>query len=273
MKLRYHLERILFSGVLLAARILPHAFFLSLGRWFGRFARHVDGRHRRVAMDNLATAFPEMREAERREILRRCYAFFGMYLFDLLTCFPKFRGDRMKDFEYEGLENVEEGYRLKKGVIFYTGHWGAWEMMGMAHGFKGYPLGVIARRLDNPYLQHLLETLRCSTGNFVIDKKEGFRPMLKALKEGKGIAILIDQNVTTEDRVFVDFFGRSASTTPVIGLLELKTEAALIAVFALPLPGGGYRFSYSRPLEVPLTGDRKVDALRITQECTRVIED
>lgn len=273
MKLRYRLEQFLFGAVLLLVRVLPRSLVLTSGRWFGKFARLVDGRHRRVAAENLALAFPEMEKAQRSSILRRCYEFFGMYLFDMLTCFPKFPPERMKDFEYEGLENVEDAYRRKKGIILFTGHWGGWELMAMAQGFKDYPMGLIARTLDNPYLHNLLETLRCSTGNFVIDKKEGFRPMLKAMKEGKGIAILIDQNVTTDERVFVDFFGRPASTTPAVGLLKLKTGAALIAAFALPLPGGRYRFSYSKPMDVPLTGDRKTDALRITRECTRVIEE
>ena len=272
MKFRYRIEQFLFGAVLLLIRILPRSIVLMAGRWLGKFARHVDGRHRRVAAENLALAFPGMEKAQRAAILRRCYEFFGMYLFDMLTCFPKFPPERMKDFEYEGLEHVEAAYKRKMGVIFYTGHWGGWEFMAMAHGLKVHPGGVIARRLDNPYLQNLLETLRCSTGNFVIDKKEGFRPMLKAMKEGKGIAILIDQNVTTDERVFVDFFGRSASTTPVAGLLKLKTGAALVSVFALPLPGGRYRLSYGKPLDVPLTGDRKTDVLRITQECTREIE-
>lgn len=273
MKFRYRLEQFFFEAVLLLVRILPRALVLTAGRWFGKFARVVDGRHRRVAMDNLALAFPGMEKAQRAAVLLKCYEFFGMYLFDMLTCFPKFPPERMKDFEYEGLDHVEEAYRGKKGVILFTGHYGGWEMIAMAQGFKGYPMGLIARKLDNPYLHGLLQTLRCSTGNFVIDKKEGFRPMLKAMKEGKGLAILIDQNVTTEERVFVDFFGRPASTTPAVGLLKLKTDAPVIVAFALPLPGGRYRFSYSKPLDVPLTGDRKVDVLRITQECTKVLED
>lgn len=272
MKLRFYFERRLFAAVLFAAGILPRRFFLFLGRSFGKLALAADARHRRVALENLANAFPNLPAQEHRNILRRCYEFFGEYLFDMLTCFPMFPAERMKDIEYEGLENLEEAYRRNKGVIIYTAHWGAWEMMGMAHGLKGFPMGVIARPLDNPYLHTLLDTLRRSTGNFVIDKKEGFRPMLKALKEGKAIAILMDQNVITDDRIFVDFFGRAASTTPAVGLLQMKTGAALVAGFGLPLGNGRYRFSYSKPLEVPLSGDRKTDVLRITQECTRVIE-
>lgn len=273
MKTRFHFERLLFACVLFSARIFPRRAVLFAGRWFGKLAWALDARHRAIALANLSQAFPNLEEKKRRAIVLRCYEFFGTYLFEMLTLFPEFQSSRMEDFEYEGLDNLEEAYRRKKGVILCTGHFGVWELMGMAHGFKGYPMGVIARTLDNPYLQKLLDTLRRSTGNSVIDKKQGFRPMLKALKEGKGIAILIDQNVTTEDRIFVDFFGRAASTTPAVGLLKIRTDAAVLPAFALPLGKGRYRFSYGRPLEIPLTGDRKTDVLRITQEYTRAIEE
>src|SRR5262249_48710551 len=136
--------------------------------------------------------------------------------------------DRAKAYESEGLDYLREAYARNKGVIVLTAHFGAWEIMGLVHGWKGFPLGVVARTLDNPYLQTLLDKLRRSTGNFVIDKMQGFRPMLQALKQGKGVAILIDQNVTTQDRIFVNFFGKAASTTPVVGLLKLKTDATVI---------------------------------------------
>ena len=272
MSIRFQLERCLFAAFRLSARLIPHRLFLACGSGFGRIAYLLDSRHRGVALENLLVAFPDLSLKERSRLLKKCYSHFGQYLFDMLTCFPRFPSGRMADFEFEGLENLEQVYGNGKGVIFYTGHWGAWELMAMAYGFKGYTVGLIARPLDNPYLHSLLDTLRCSTGNFVIDKKEGFRPMLKALKEGKSIAILIDQNVSTDERIFVDFFGKSAAATPAAGLLHLKTGAPLVSVFALPLGNGRYRFTIGKPLEVPITGDRKMDVQRITQECTRVVE-
>jgi KDO2-lipid IV(A) lauroyltransferase len=157
--------------------------------------------------------------------------------------------------------------------VIFTAHFGAWELFAIAQGANGFPMGLITRKLDNPYLEDLLQRFRRSTGNSVIDKKAGFRPMLQSLREGKGIGILIDQNITSDDRIFVDFFGMPASTTPALALLKLKTDAALIPVFALPLPKNRYRFIYRPRVEVPLSGDRKEDVRRITQECTRVIEN
>jgi KDO2-lipid IV(A) lauroyltransferase len=270
--MRYQVERFLFWVVRVFARLCPRRPFLYEGRLLGRLAYHLDRRHRTIALQNYAVAFPEVSSKEAARLIKQTYGFFGFYLFDLLTCFPKFPAGRMNHAEYEGLDHVEAAYARGKGVLFFTGHWGEWEIMAMAHGFKGYPLGVIARRLDNPHLEHLLATLRTSTGNFVIEKRDGIRPILKALREGKGLAILIDQNVTTDERIFVDFFGKTASTTPALGLLKLKTDAALIPVFALPLPGNRYRFSYGPPVEVMPSGNRDADVLAITQACTNVIE-
>ena len=132
---------------------------------------------------------------------------------------------------------------------------------------------MIARALDNPLLEARLRRLRTSTGNFVIDKRDGIRPMIMALQQGKPIAIVIDQNVIGDERIFVDFFGVPASTTPALGFLKIKTDAVLLPVFALPLEGDRWRLVYGPPVEVPSTGDRKEDILRVTQACTRVLED
>ena len=96
--------------------------------------------------------------------------------------------------------------------------------------------------------------------------------MLKALREGKGLAVLMDQNVTTEDGVFVEFFGRQASTTPAVALLKLKTDCELIPVSGYPLPGNRYHFVYGPPVQIRLTGNREQDVRSITQECTARLE-
>jgi KDO2-lipid IV(A) lauroyltransferase len=269
--MRFQFERLLFSFALFIARILPRNLFLAFGRSFGSLAYLLDRRHRTIAMENFRMAFPGT-EKSASAVIRSCYRHFGAYLFDMLKLIAKLDEQRLLDYEVEGLHHLEAAYARGKGVICFTGHFGVWEIMALAQAMRGFSLGLIARTLDNPYLEKLLRNFRTATGNFVIDKKEGFRPALKALKEGKGIAILIDQNITTEDRIFVNFFGKSASTTPALALLKLKTDAALIPVYSFPLPGNRYKFHYGAPLQVSINGDRRLDVLNITQECTSVIE-
>jgi Kdo2-lipid IVA lauroyltransferase/acyltransferase len=270
--IRFQLERFLFWIILVIARLIPLNLFLKMGRGFGVIAFHLDRRHRFIALQNFRVAFPDAPARQALNTIRNCYAFFGMYLFDMLASLKGVTPERMRSFEFEGLEHLDLGYARKKGVLIYAAHWGAWEMNAVVHGFLGYPLSVVTRKLDNPYLEDLLEKFRTSTGNGVIKKTDGYRPMLRTLNEGRGIAVVMDQNVTTEERIFVDFFGKPASTTPAVALLKLKTDAALIPAFGLPLPGGRYRFIYGEPVDIPLTGDREQDVLAITKECTNVIE-
>jgi KDO2-lipid IV(A) lauroyltransferase len=270
---RYRLEHLLFKAIRCLVRLLPRRTLLAAGEASGRMAFRVDRRHRKVALDNLGAAFPGMAPVEAHRIARDAFAFFGRYVFDLVSCLPAFPTERMASFECQGLEHVAAAHAEGKGVLYFTGHFGGWELMAMAHGARDIPIGVIARRLDNPHLEAEILALRASTGNFVIEKRDGFRPMLKALREKKGIAILIDQNVSGDERVFVDFFGRPAATTPALALLHLKTGAPLLPGFAIPLPGDRYRFRFGPPVEVPLTGDRREDVIRVTQACTRVLED
>ncbi len=270
---RYRLELLALLAFTSLRRLLPRGTWLGLGAALGRAAFHLDRRHREVALANHRLAFPEASEDERRRTIRDCFAFFGRYVFELVGSLPAFSAADLGRFEFEGFEHARDALDSGRGILCVTGHYGGWELQALAAGAQGAPLGVIARALDNPYLEARLRRLRTSTGNFVIDKREGFRPMLKALREGKPIAILIDQNVTGEERIFVDFFGVPASTTPALGLLRIKTDAVLLPVFAFPIEGGRWRLVYDPPIEIAPTGDRAEDVRRITEACTRVIED
>ena len=272
MKVRYQFERVAFWFVRQFASVIPRNVFLAMGRSFGRLAHRLDARHRKIATANFRAAFPDATSSQAEETIRHCYEFFAVYLFDMLTCFPKLSSSRFQDFEIEGADHLQAAYDRGKGIILFGGHFGVWELQALVHGAKGWPLELVVRPLDNPYLESLLQRLRVSTGNVIIDKNRGFRPMLKALRSGKGIAVLMDQNVSTDDRVFVEFFGRPASTTPSVALLKLKTDATLMCAFSYPIAGNRYRLIYGPALNVPLTGRRDEDVRRITQACNHEIE-
>ena len=133
------------------------------------------------------------------------------------------------------------------------------------------PIGVLARSLDNARLNDLLERMRTSTGNHVIYRQGAVRRVLKTLAAGEGVAMLIDQHMHSPDAIWVNFFRRPAATTSTLAALALRTGAAVIPVFAHPLPGGRYRFVYESPVQPP-EGDGP-DAIReFTQRCTDVLE-
>ena len=159
-----------------------------------------------------------------------------------------------------------------RGVLYVTGHFGNWELNAVAHGWLFGPVGVVARPLDNPFLDRRLCAARSVSGNEVIYKERALARVIKTLREGRGVAFLVDQNVQEQDGIFVEFFGRPAASTTVAAALALKTGCAVVAGRALPLPDGRYRLIYDPPLSFRASGDRNADIARLTQQIASHIE-
>ena len=98
-------------------------------------------------------------------------------------------------------------------MLFFTGHFGYWELHAMVHALQLEPIGVLARALDNPHLNRLLEDIRQRTGNTVIYRRGTIRRVMRMLQAGHGVAVLIDQHIVSRDAIYVDFFDRPAATT------------------------------------------------------------
>ena len=152
----------------------------------------------------------------------------------------------MKRVEFDGEDRARLAYAQGKGVLFFTGHFGYWELHAIAHGLQIEPIGVLARALDNARLNSVLEGIRQRTGNTVIYRRGAIRRVMRMLHAGHGIAILIDQHIQERDAVAVDFFERPAATTSALAALALRTGAPVVPVFALPLGAGRYRMIYER---------------------------
>jgi len=173
--------------------------------------------------------------------------------------------------EFEGEERVRLAYAHGKGVLFVTGHFGYWELQAMVHALRLQPMAVMARPLDNPALNGLLERIRTRTGNTVVYRPGTIRRVLRMLHAGQGVGILIDQHIQSKDAIYVDFFNRPAATTSVVAALALRTGAQVVPLFALPKGGGRFRMVYEHPVEPPPDGT--ADPIQqFTQRCTDVLE-
>ena len=253
------------------ARRLPDAAVSALGSAIGLTFYALDRSHRRVALTNLEQCFPNRPASERRAVARGAFKHFGQVLLKLLTFSALTPEQMMERSEYEGDERVRLAYAKGQGILFFTGHFGFWELHALAHGVKLRPIGVLARALDNPRLNDLLERVRTRTGNHVIYRQGAVRRVMKTLAAGEGVALLIDQHMHSPDAIWVNFFRRPAATTSTLAALALRTGAAVIPVFAHPLPGGRYKFVYESPVEPP--AENGPDAIReFTQRCTDVLE-
>jgi KDO2-lipid IV(A) lauroyltransferase len=250
---------------------LPFPIVESLGTSVGLMAYVVDAKHRRIAAENVAAAFPGRSTGERRRIVRDAFRHFGRLLLQLLKFSTLTPEAMLARVEFEGEERVRAAHAHGKGVLFVTGHFGYWEIQALVHAQRFPPMAVMARALDNPDLNRLLEEMRTRTGNSVIYRQGTIRRVLRQLQSGKGVGVLIDQHIIGRDRVHVEFFGRPAATTSAVAAFALRTGAKVIPLFALPLGNGRYRMLYEPPVEPP-GADVADPVLDFTQRCTDVLE-
>jgi KDO2-lipid IV(A) lauroyltransferase len=268
---RHRLEYLGVVGVRAVMAILPHGVVRGLGAVMGLLFYWLDAKHRRVAMTNLTQSFPTRSRDELREITREMFKHFGRLLFEILKFSTLSHDAMLRRVEFEGEDRARLAYAQGRGVLFFTGHFGFWELHAIVHGLQLRPIGVLARALDNPRLNTLLELVRGRTGNTVIYRQGAVRRVLKTLAAGEGVAMLIDQHMHSADAIWVDFFQRPAATTSTLAALALRTGAPVVPVFALPIEGGRYRMVYEHAVEPP-DGDGP-DAIReFTQRCTDVLE-
>jgi KDO2-lipid IV(A) lauroyltransferase len=267
---RYRLEFAFVQVVSGVLRFMPLTVVRTCGRGLGRLVSLVDRFHRRIALGNLAQAFPSRSETERRRVARAMFAHFGSLLLEMIKFSSLSEEQIAVRVDIEGEEHVRQAYRQGRGVLYFTGHFGYWEIQAIAFALHAEPISVVARPLDNPYLHEMLERIRTCTGNTVIYRQGGLRRVLRDLQSNRGVAMLIDQHLHS-DAVSVEFFNRPAATTTALAALALRTGAPVIPVFALPLPGGRYRLIYDRPVPPPQsTGPEAVR--EFTQRCTDVLE-
>lgn len=232
------------------------------------------GRQRRAGFQNLRLAMPELREEERQAILRASFSNLGRLLVEF-SHFPKLDKDNIQNLVvYEGYDHYENAVRRGKGVIFLTAHFGAWELSCFAHALYGHRMKFVVREIDNPRVEELIESYRGLAGNSPIDKRNASRDLLKALRNNETVGILVDQNTSRDEGVFVDFFGIPASTTPAVATLALRTGAAVIPAFLIwDARARRHRLHFGPPVDLVSTGDLARDILENTRICNGILED
>jgi KDO2-lipid IV(A) lauroyltransferase len=221
------------AGILII--FFPFSFLPArLGGPLGVLLFHAWRSRRRIAIDNLmkSAASNALSMAESPdEIIKESFRNLGRSFIEIVKIYYG-RGNRIvEETVIKGMENFENARAKGKGVIFITGHCGNWELMAIASSFKGVPASVVARPLNNPYLNKLLETARARFGNRIVYKRGALRGMISTLKGGGCIGILMDQAVLPDEGYVIDFLGRGAWTTKVPALIARKTGAPVLPAF------------------------------------------
>jgi KDO2-lipid IV(A) lauroyltransferase len=194
-------------------------------------AYRIDRRHREVAADNLRHAFPEITspaEIDRR--VRAVFRHFCRLIVDIAFLPRKLHpGNWRKHVDLSHGKVMVDHLLSRRPLLLLTGHFGNWEMGGWVLGLFGFRTWAVARELDNPYLDAYLRRFRQGTGQKLLAKKGDFDQMQGILAAGGVIATLADQDAGQRG-LFVDFFGRPASTHKAVALLALEFQVPLLVL-------------------------------------------
>ena len=251
--------------------LLAHAP-LGLARFYTTLLDLAVPRLRRTALRNLELAYPEKSLAERQAITDEVFRSIARLIW-VFARFPQMNRENIHDWiRYEGLEHYLEAKKAGRGILFATAHFGNWELSAFAHALMTEPMHIMIRPLDNPGIDRLVEDRRRLSGNHLIVKWDGARAVLRALHQNEAVGVLIDQNTSLQEGVFVDFFGTPACANTAFAKIAARTGAAVIAGFAVwSEDEGKYVLKFHAPLEI--SGDAAEDTRRLHNVLERVIRE
>jgi len=212
--------------------VLPN-FIKNLIKQFLYFIFYTfDKRRKKVVFTNLDLVFGDsISKQKKEEIAKQVYKNFINNLFEFIE-FSTISKDKLKEkIEFENLDMVKKA--LKKGPVIFTGaHFGNWELVVLAIGAFITPLSAVVREIDNPKLNEKIKQTREKFNVKIYGKKGALKYLMKDLKEGRSIGILVDQNTVKEEGIDTIFFDKKVLHTPSAALLSKKLNVPIVMGFA-----------------------------------------
>ncbi len=261
--------RTIFAG----CRALPPGMRKAFFKALMILLYHFSEKNRLVVLHNLTLAFPEKDMSELKKIAKGCYRHLGIVAAEFFDILSMKRDNLSRWAEFEGLENYEKAHAKKKGIIFFTGHFGNWEFLPAVFAILYQPIHIVYRALDDPVMREMVDRVRSNFGTRLVSKGGAARKLVRLLGRNECVGILVDQNTAWQEGVFVDFFGRPACTTTGLAAIALQTGAPVIPGFTCRMKNGKYRFIVGKEVPMTQTGNYARDILENTQRVTHVVED
>ena len=272
-KLQTSLEYAAARVVISVVGALPIRQSMHLGRFFGQIAYLLAGELRRTGEINLKLAFTDKTPDERRRLLKGSFESLGRVL-GLFSHFKDSAKSILSVVDSEGIEHLVEAKAAGRGVICFTAHFGAWELTSFGLSVLGHPFSFLVRPIDNAKIEQLVDSYRTSFGNKTLDKFSAARSMVKILRSGEVLGLLLDLNALEDEGIFVDFFGVPASTNFMTAKLALRAGVPIIPIFA-PWDEARQKFllQIQPPVQFERSGHEDDDVRRLTIKLSQLFEE
>jgi KDO2-lipid IV(A) lauroyltransferase len=240
----------------------------AFGRAAGAAAWRLSARERTRTLDHLTQAMPELDDEARRRLARAVFSNQGVNLAECLALMRRGCTDVEALVDAEGWDEVQAARAEGRPILILSGHCGNWELLAAWINCRGLGMEVVARGVETERLHDLLLGLRRRFGTETIERASAgaARRLLTALREGRALGMLIDQDTRVEG-VWVPFFGRPAFTPVGAAKIALKQGAAVFPTFIERLPDGRHRIRFHPALALAS------DPTAATAQMTAAIEE
>lgn len=276
MELADRLAALTTQAILGLLRVVPEGAAMRIGAAIGKSYARLRGPRTGDAMTNLRIAFPDMSDADRRELLVRSFDNLGRNLTEFARLGLLDEAQLLERVRVEGLEHLEAAQKATDhgGVVILTGHFGSWELMAAAMVARGIPVAAVHRPRDNAFLDAMVAKLRSAGGATLLARGNAARAALDGLKRGFCLAMTYDQNCRRKEGVFVPFFGRLACTRDGPPRIATRTGSPVVPVFIYREPDGLHHVArFSPALDFADTGDKRADVVENARRMTVPIEE
>jgi KDO2-lipid IV(A) lauroyltransferase len=264
----------LFLGV---SKIAPKLMIYIFIRWLTMIVYYLDKKRRQITIENLRMAFPEKSDREIEELSKEVYRELSKTISEiLLMVVDRFDIDEAVVNREEIIAKLQTiTQNTPQGIVAMTAHFSNWELLAHFLAKHGLPMLVVGREGNNKLIEkRITQPFRKKYGNDTITKKKAILSMVKRLKSGGNVGILIDQKAGGPNAVEVDFMGKPAQTITSLAMLKQKLDPKVIPFFAARVGEGKYKVIMRDPVEYRAE-EESDDAKKIekmTAEYNRIME-
>jgi len=214
--------------------VIPFTLSLKIGEGTGALLYYLWKSRRSIAVENLRGAVSRgaiIIDSHPETVIKQNFKNMGKSFVEIVKIYYGFGEKIFERVEISGIEHYRKAQSKGKGVIAITGHCGNWELNALASSMNLTRVNVVARSLNNPYLNKLIEKTRKKYGNTVIYKKGALKKILLALKRNEAVVILMDQSVISAEGVVADFLGKKDHIMKTPAIIARKTGSPVLPVF------------------------------------------
>ncbi len=251
---------------------IPKKYIVKAGNILGGLAYLLDARHRRIARRNFRFAYPEWPLDKINRISRKTFQNMGITLLEIcqMTCFSK--EDILQKVRIKGKENLLNTIKSPRGIIMISAHIGNWEMCSLFLSCYMQKSVVVVAQNQPDIIERIIHKLRTSTGNTIISKKGAMIKLVRTLRKGKMIGLLIDQGTSRREGVDVTFFGHKTNATYSASLLAARYNCPVLPVYCIRESDAKLTVVVEPRLRLHKTDDVRSDLRTNTQIMTDSVE-